>query len=162
MIYIYNIHIYPQVPACVLCMKEPRNELAPPAGGGATRGSFPGEGSASYGSIYVMHLLLLGVVVICCFCSSWFSFPPLLSDMQVGIGIYGYIYAQPPPNDPPQPAICFTMLDLCLHRTTLKSPTSRPCRSSITFAKLRSYAAVKTASTHQSLIGFFLRLRLSY
>lgn len=71
----YNIHIYPQVPACVLCMKEPRNELSPPAGGGATRGSFPGEGSASYGSIYVMHLLLLGVVVICCFCSSWFSFP---------------------------------------------------------------------------------------
>ena len=67
-----------------------------------------------------------------------------------------------PPNDPPQPAICFTMLDLCLHRTTLKSPTSRPCRSSITFAKLRSYAAVKTASTHQSLIGKFLRLRLSY
>ena len=66
----------------------------------------------------------------------------------------------PPPNDPPQPAICFTMLDLCLHRTTLKSPTSRPCRSSITFAQLKSYAAVKTASTHQSLIGKFLRLRL--
>ena len=74
-----------------------------------------------------------------------------------------YIYiCSAPPNDPPQPAICFTMLDLCLHRTTLKSPTSRPCRSSITFAKLRSYAAVKTASTHQSLIGKFLRLRLSY
>ena len=31
--------------------------------------------------------------------------------------IYIYIYAQPPPNDPPQPAICFTMLDLCLHCT---------------------------------------------
>ena len=72
------------------------------------------------------------------------------------------IYMLSPPNDPPQPAICFTMLDLCLRRTTLKSPTSRPCRSSITFAKLRSYAAVKTASTHQSLIGKFLRLRLSY
>ena len=77
--------------------------------------------------------------------------------------IWTYYMLSPPPTTPLNPPSAFTMLDLCLHRTTLKSPKRvDPCRSSITFAKLRSYAAVKTASTHQSLIGKILRLRLSY